>query len=407
MAAPEASGAENKMATSEKFAGSKTRARISNTKATFNSPRVVRHAEESPEEAKHLNKRTVMTPDASSNAKRPPTSLSPFQLFGNAVKNASNYFLSKVDEEEEEEDLKKGDENEAFEDAQEGNMSENQLDTALDDEVMLTQLLSRMSPERITKAIMQVQETRGLQFLELKAGKIDATTQVETNKSEGLKKKKHKKNFNVPVRPEAEVDSKTTSTAPDDSPEMENKGIIVKIHEKSGGYFFGFIKSKAQNFFFSGYNGLFKQYDEVNFDITSQKIIKGKLPTVSNIKVLSKRKICTGSVINIVVRKTHLFGFLKIKDEEMYFTAAAKSLIKVGDVLECVLGPAPLSNTKKQTCFLLPKSANPNTNSSDPVAATASEITTDSIPMSTPQETMGQQDAHKSTFVSKPIASSQ
>ena len=148
---------------------------------------------------------------------------------------------------------------------------------------------------------MQIQETRGLQFLELKAGKIDATTQVETNKSEGIKKKKHENNVNVPVKPEAEVDSKTTSAAPDDSPEhMENKGIIVKIHEKSGGYFFGFIKSKAQKFFFSGYNGLFKQYDEVQFDITSQqKIIKGKLPTASNIKVLSKRKICTGSV-NIV-----------------------------------------------------------------------------------------------------------
>ncbi len=94
----------------------------------------------------------------------------------------------------------------------------------------------------------------------------------------------------------------------------------------------------------------------MQFDITSQqKIIKGKLPTASNIKVLSKRKICTGSVMNIVVRKTHLFGFLKIKEEEMYFTAAAKSLIKVGDVFECVLGPAPLSNTKKQTCFYCPK----------------------------------------------------
>ena len=214
--------------------------------------------------------------------------------------------------------------------------------------------------------------------------------------------------YATPVKPEAEVDSKTTSAAPDDSP-VENKGIIVNIHERSGGYFFGFIKSKAQKFFFSGYNGLFKQYDEVQFDITSQqKNIKGKLPTASNIKVLSKLKICTGSVMNIVLRKTHLFGFLKIEEEEMYFTAAAKSLIKVGDVFECVLGPAPLSNNKKQTCFLLPKSANPNTNSSDPVAATASETTTDSIPMSIPQKTMGQHDAHKSTlFVSKSIASSQ
>ena len=92
----------------------------------------------------------------------------------------------------------------------------------------------------------------------------------------------------------------------------------------------------------------------------------------------------------------------------MYFKAAAKSLIKIGDVFECVLGPVSLSNTKRQTCFLLPKSANPNTNSFDPVPATAPKITTDSIPTSIPQQIMGQHDAHKSTlFGSKPIASSQ
>ena len=237
MAAPEASSlrpeAENKMANSKRFLGSKTHARVRNIEATINSPRVVRRAEESPEEAKHLNKRTIMTPDASSNAKW-PTNLSPFRMFGNVV---SNFFMSK---DQKKEDIKKKHENEYFEDAKEGNMSENQLDVAPDDEVMLTELLLRMTPERIAKTIRQVQEVRGLQFLEVKAGKIDATTQVKTPKSEGPKK---------PLRPEPEVDN----TAFDGFPDMENiqnKGRIVKIYEKSGGYYFGFIKSKAQNFFF-------------------------------------------------------------------------------------------------------------------------------------------------------------
>ena len=433
MAAPEArSQAANKMATSERFPGSKTHARVRNLEATTNSPRIIRRAEESPEEAKHLNKRTVMTPDTSSNAK-PQIKLSPFRLFGNVV---SNLFMSKIAEEEKEEDLKKGDENETFEDAQEVNMSENQLDAAPDDEVMLTELLSKMSPERIAKTIRQVQKVRGLQFLELKAEKIDATTQVKTPRSKGPKK---------PLRTEPEVDN----TATDDFPDMENiqnKGRIVKIYEKSGGYYFGFIKSKAQKFFFSGYDALFKQYDEVQFDIVSQQKIKGKLPTASNIKLLSKREIFTGSVVNVVLRKTYLFGFVKPEKEQklMYFSAAAKALIKIGDVFECVLGPVPENNTKKQTCFLLelvdnkPKSANLNTNPPVSVVVdnklkssknkakldtnflavplvipiTAPEITTvavdNSIPMDVPKEIFGQHDTPESTLlVSKPIASSQ
>jgi hypothetical protein len=145
---------------------------------------------------------------------------------------------------------------------------------------------------------------------------------------------------------------------------IQNLGQIIKIYEKSGGYFFGFIKSKAQKFFFSGYDALFKQYDEVQFDIVSQQKIKGKLLTASNIKLRTKREIFTGAVVNVVLRKTYLFGFVKPEKEQklMFFTAAAKALIKTGDVFECVVGPAPENITKKQTCFLLPKSTNLNTN---------------------------------------------
>ena len=150
--------------------------------------------------------------------------------------------------------------------------------------------------------------------------------------------------------------------------------------------------------------------------------------------------------MNVVLRKTYLFGFVKPEKEQklMYFTAAAKALIKIGDVFECVLGPVPENNTKKQTCFLLelvdnkPKSANLNTNPPVSVVVdnklkssknkakldtnflavplvipiTAPEITTvavdNSIPMDVPKETFGQHDTPESTLlVSKPIASSQ
>ncbi len=434
MAAPEArSQAENKMATLEQFPGSKTRARIVRKpqEATINSPRVVRHAEESPEDAKHLNKRTDMTPDGS-NAKR-SMNLSPFQVFGNVV---SKFFMSRIDEEEKKDDLKKGDENETFEDAQEVNMSVNQLDVAPDDEAMLTELLSRMSPESIAKTIRQVQKVRGLQFLELKAEKIDATTQVKMPKSKGPKE---------PLRPEAETDKNTTRTAPDGPFEhmknIQTKGQIIKIYEKSGGYFFGFIKSKAQKFFFSGYDApSFKQYDEVNFNIVSRQKSKGKLLIATNVKLLTKMEMFTGSIVNVVLRKTYLFGFVKPEKEQklMYFTAAKALLPKIGDTFDCALGPLPDNNTKKQTCFLLklaldnkPKSANLNTNSpvsvvvdnklksansskgklnTDILAVPLVKITTVDVDNSIPAnvQKVGQHDTPNSTFLgSKPIASSQ
>ena len=104
---------------------------------------------------------------------------------------ASNCVMPRIGEEENKEDLKK-DENETFEDAQEGNMCENQSDALSDDEVILQKLLWRMPPEKIAKAIMEVQKAR-FQFQEVEAGKmLDATTQTH-------KRKNHKMNVNVDV----------------------------------------------------------------------------------------------------------------------------------------------------------------------------------------------------------------
>ena len=101
--------------------------------------------------------------------------------------------MPRIGEEEKKEDLKK-DENETFEDAQEGNMCENQSDALSDDEVILQKLLWRMPPEKIAKAIMEVQKAR-FQFQEVEAGKmLDATTQTH-------KRKNHKCDVDVNVNP--------------------------------------------------------------------------------------------------------------------------------------------------------------------------------------------------------------
>ena len=82
------------------FLGSKTSARVGKIEDTRNSPRIVRRADGSPEEVKHIAKRTFMTPEASS--ERPM--LSPFRMFSNAM---SKYFMPKTYEEEKKDDLEK------------------------------------------------------------------------------------------------------------------------------------------------------------------------------------------------------------------------------------------------------------------------------------------------------------
>ena len=366
MAAPEArSQAANKMATSERFPGSKTHARVRNLEATTNSPRIIRRAEESPEEAKHLNKRTVMTPDTSSNAK-PQIKLSPFRLFGNVV---SNLFMSKIAEEEKEEDLKKGDENETFEDAQEVNMSENQLDAATDDEVMLTKLLSRMSPERIAKTIRQVQEVRGLQFLELKAEKIDATTQVDCSESI-CSATCSRKNQSVPVKTNIapEVKSNAAESAQTEkwicmcgfdnfmvrkvcfqcsankgSMLTKANGVVSRVVTRES-YFYAFIESEEGVFcFFPKKNVVtqkLKEGDRVVFKKV-EGMKGGKRSRAYEVEVISAAKSLSGTVTKFKQAQTHAWGIIKSERNFYFFTMHRDQELNVGGTVKfCVLSTA-------------------------------------------------------------------